>query len=166
VSRAHNEPLAPARGLQGLINRLFKLELMNGDGLCPIYLHRWTLLRALGCGLYVHKFVGDDWSLDMHDHPKRFISIGLWGQYTEQYVVPQRWGTQIQQRVYRAPWLRTFPATHIHRITGPTPEKPCWTLVLVLRASRPWGFWTNRWTWIPWKKYVGSDRAKQAKSCP
>lgn len=153
----HNQPLE-ARGFQGVINRVFRLETVSGDGLCPVYLYRWTLLRLFGCGLYVHKFVGDDWSLDMHDHPKRFISIGLKGWYCEE--------TPESLRIYRAPWIRTFPASHIHRITGPTPTQPCWTLVIVLRATQPWGFWTDRYTWIPWRKYISSDRAHQAKSCP
>lgn len=147
------------------LDRVFKLETINGDGLCPTYLYRWTLLRAFGCGLYLHKFVGADWSNDLHDHPKRFVSIGLLGWYDEH--LPDG-----SVRRYQAPWVRTFPASHIHRLSGPTLERPCWTLVLVLRTQRPWGFWITeegknwrRW-WMPWRDYVGSERAISAKSCP
>lgn len=40
----------------------------------------------------------------------------------------------------------------------------CWTLVIVLRAVRPWGFWTDN-GWFPWRQYVGDD-AIARKNCP
>lgn len=149
-SNAHNNPR--------MVLGLFEHETIDGDGLCPVYLHRWTLLKAFGCALYLHKFVGDDWAGDLHDHPKRFISIGLWGRYTEHRA-------DGSTREYRAPWVRTFPAEHRHRISGPTVRRPCWTLVIVLRAVRPWGFWVDG-RWVPWRDYVGSERAEQRKICP
>src|SRR4051794_37340967 len=116
-----------------LIDRIFRLEEINGGKRCPTYLYRWTLLTfGKSLSVYLHHFVGDDWSRDMHDHPKRFISIGLAGRYIEE--------TPAGERVYRAPWIRTFPANHIHRlrmING----GGCWTLVIVLRPVREWGFW-------------------------
>ncbi len=127
-----------------LLNRLFKLEEINGNHRCPTYLYRWTLLRLFGCGVYLHHFVGDDWSRDLHDHPKRFISIGLAGGYVEE--------TAKGFREYRAPWVRSFPGAHTHRLTLGR-HRDCWTLVLVLRASRPWGF-VNSGRWIPWREYV------------
>lgn len=141
-----------------LIDRLFRLEEINGREVCPTYLYRWTLARFFGIGVYLHKFVGDDWSVDLHDHPKRFISFGLWGAYMEHTP-------DAPPRIYRAPWIRSFPATHVHRLTGPTPEHPCWTLVIVLRQSRRWGFWPSG-RWVFWRDYVESERAVQAKSCP
>lgn len=69
--------------MKKLLDRLFQLEEINGADRCPTYLYRWTLakVKKWGWGVYLHHFVGDDWSLDLHDHPKRFISIGLKGQY-------------------------------------------------------------------------------------
>ncbi len=123
-----------------------------------------------GRGLYLHHFVGDDWSRDLHDHPKRFVSIGLCGAYVEQAAVG--WGpgmhyghlAPLAERTYRAPWVRTFPAKHIHRlrlIAG----RPCWTLVFVCRSTRPWGFWT-RHGFVPWRTYVHSDEAHERRACP
>ena len=151
-----------------LLDRIFQREEMDGDGRCATYLVRWTLLKLWsGIGVYLHHFVGDDWSLDLHDHPKRFISIGLQGQYIEWTPTPIDevigMGPQVG-RVYRAPWIRSFPATHVHRITL-LDSKPCWTLVIVLRTSRPWGFW-HRGEWIPWRSYVNSETATRMKSCP
>jgi hypothetical protein len=140
-----------------LLNRLFKLEEINGKNRCPTYLYRWTLLACRWFSVYVHHFVGDDWSRDMHDHPKRFISIGLKGQYVEE--------TPHGSQRYRAPWVRSFPAHHIHRLRLVPGTGDCWTLVIVLRAVRPWGFW-HEGRWIPWKEYVGDEGiADKMKSC-
>ncbi len=65
---------------------LFAYEEVNGRGRCPTYLFRWCLLSLSGRKAYLHHFVGNDWSNDLHDHPRRFISIGLWGGYTERFV--------------------------------------------------------------------------------
>lgn len=139
-----------------LIDKLLKLEEINGRGLCPTYLYRWTLLRAKDWAAYLHHFVGDDWSLDLHDHPKRFISIGLWGSYRET--------TPKSERIYQSPWVRSFPADHIHRISmvnGGT----AWTLVIVLKSVRQWGFWSAG-KFIDWRTYVKSDTAQKRKACP
>lgn len=166
--------------IERLLHRLFKCEEINGGGVCPTYLYRWTLIqprwpRSLwrGFGIYLHKFVGEDWSRDLHDHPKRFISIGLRGAYVETTMVPCRvmdsyhgeWksGEQEFKRVYRAPWLRTFPATHRHRIQI-IDGRPCWTLVVVLRTSREWGFWHDG-RFVPWRVFVNGPLASQTKAC-
>lgn len=148
------------------IDRVFKREDINGGERCPTYMFRWTLLKAKNWGVYLHHFVGDDWSLDLHDHPKRFISIGLWGNYVEYtpfYPAHSEWAKLGPVRkVFRAPWIRSFPSEHIHRIE--TPSKSCWTLVIVLKAVRPWGFW-HEGKFIGWREYVGSEVADKMKAC-
>lgn len=68
-----------------LLNLLFgEPEQINGHERCETYLWRWTIAKWSGRGIYLHHFVGDDWSRDLHDHPKRFIFIGLWGWYIEE----------------------------------------------------------------------------------
>ena len=138
-----------------LIDRFFHLEEINGGERCPTYLYRWTLVR-LGkwLAVYVHHFVGDDWTTDFHDHPKRFVSIGIAGEYTEE--------TPSGSRVFRAPWIRTFPAEHVHRIS--LHKGTCWTIAIVFKAIRPWGFITRN-GWVPWRQYVGSSQADQATNC-
>lgn len=131
-------------------------EEINGHGRCTTYLYRWTLLSTAALKVYLHRFVGDDWAIDLHDHPKRFWSIGLRGAYIEERAD----GSKV---AYCAPWIRTFPADHRHRLTGPTPERPCWTIVIVGRPVRNWGFWQNG-EWIHWREYVapGSKTARHA----
>lgn len=146
------------------IDKLFKREEMDGDGRCPTYLVRWTLLKLWGGrSVYLHHFVGDDWSRDLHDHPKRFVSIGLWGCYIEEVMRSDSFSTVTIERVYSAPWIRTFPAQHIHRLRL-IDRKPCWTLVIVLKTSRRWGFWHDG-KFVGWRQYVGSEAATKMKSC-
>lgn len=153
--------------MKAWIDRVFKLEEINGGHRCPTYLYRWTLFQPKrpkrlwrGFGIYIHRFVGDDWSRDLHDHPKRFISIGLKGSYIEWTPDPSSPSMRYldTRTIYRAPWIRTFPATHIHRITLREDRRPCWTLVIVLRAVREWGFW-HRGEFIPWRDYVKGSAA-------
>jgi hypothetical protein len=132
-------------------------EEINGARRCPTYLYRWIVLSTRWFKIYLHRFVGDDWSLDLHDHPKRFITIGLLGSYLETTPSGQRW--------YHAPWVRSFPATHRHRLQ--TPLGDCWTLCIVLKHEREWGFW-NKGHWIRWDKYTtgsAKDIADRRKSC-
>ncbi len=137
------------------IDRFLKMEEINGHDACPTYMYRWTLLRMPWFAIYLHHFVGDDWSRDMHDHPKRFVSVGLRGRYIEE--------TPGLSKTFTAPWLRTFPADHIHRIRLYEGEQ-AWTLVAVLKTVRPWGFW-HAGQWVPWRAYVGSDAAEKMKTC-
>lgn len=138
-----------------LLHQLFgPAEEINGHGRCPTYLYRWTLVKRPKWGLYLHHFVGDDWSNDLHDHPKRFISVGLWGWYFED--------TPTGTKRFVAPWIRSFPAEHIHRLR--VPAKNTWTLVMVLRTVRPWGFWHGG-KFVGWREYVDSDTADKMKAC-
>ena len=142
-----------------ILDWFFKREEINGANRCPTYLYRWTLLKTRWGSAYLHRFVGEDWSRDMHDHPKRFVSIGLWGGYSEE--TPQG------SRTWRAAWVRTFPAEHIHRISLAR-WRECWTLVVVFAASRQWGFWHDG-LWIHWKEYVlgqFASLADEMKACP
>ena len=62
------------------------------------YLYRWTLaVLGRGSRCYLHRYLGSDWARDLHDHPKVFWSIGLWGGYVEQ--------TPAGIRQWRAPWI-------------------------------------------------------------
>jgi|SRR5581483_885485 len=148
-----------------LFNKLFgPPEEINGGERCPTYLYRWTLLKFRGRGIYLHHFVADDWSLDLHDHPKRFISIGLKGCYWEETPCPDPCSSEphSHQRLFRAPWIRTFPADHIHRLS--VPSRSCWTVVIVLKPVRQWGFW-HKGKFIHWRRYISSEIADKMKAC-
>jgi hypothetical protein len=124
------------RFFRRIFDRLFAYEAMSGNGVCPVYLERWILGEAFNCGAYLHHFIGDDWALDPHDHPRRFISIGVKGWYWEDIFYPD--GTLKQTFKYKAPWIRSFPAEHLHRVRASECGN-CWTIVIVLPKSRRWG---------------------------
>jgi hypothetical protein len=161
-----------------LLTRIFgEPEEINGAHRCPTYLYRWFLYgdrsrdsligRIFGKPMfkvYLHHFIADDWSLDLHDHPKRFISFGLRGRYVE--LTPRKSDIDgkmfaVQSKTFTAPWVRSFPAEHIHRLRmvrrWDGSLEDCWTLVIVLRGTREWGFW-HLGRFIPWLSYVrGAD---------
>src|SRR5205823_3561539 len=95
--------------ISGFIDRFFRKEGFNGG-------YRWTLARVGWLCVYLHHFVDDDWLGDMHDHPGRIISIGLFGKYREE--------TPGGAHIYRAPWERCFPAAHIHHLAHETRQRP------------------------------------------
>ena len=190
--------------LRRLLDRFCDYETMSGNGACPVYLERWVLKEIGNYGAYLHHFIGDDWAIDPHDHPRRFISIGLKGWYYEDVFSPERqlnsardtlregdqfaisptsseWLTlkglaqgesfipafvyrrpaQIQTFRFKAPWFRSFPAEHLHRVRA-SECGDCWTLVIVLPKSRRWGF-VRDGVWIPFKEYVFGGKSR--KSC-
>jgi hypothetical protein len=127
-----------------ILERLFgSPEDLRGHGKHDTYLYRWTLLKTRFFKIYLHNFVGDDWCKDFHDHPKRFLTIGLKGSYIEE--------TPNGRETFTAPWIRSFPANHIHRLL--VPSKTCWTFVVVFKQTREWGFW-RKGKFIPYLKYL------------
>lgn len=137
------------RWLLRRFGHLLSPEEINGDGISETYLYRWTLLKTPWGKLYLHHFVGDDWARDLHDHPKKFTSIGLKGSYIEE--------TPDGKHFWAAPWYRTFPAEHRHRIY--LDDEECWTLVFVGEAEREWGFWVDE-EFVPWRQYVAQQKER------
>lgn len=133
-----------------LIDRLFRFEDIGRE-----HLHRWTLLRLReGRALYLHHYIGSD-ERTLHDHPKRFVSIGLWGGYVEEAAGD--WASYVTgcsdatyKRQYRAPWIRSFEPNHTHRLR--IPPSGCWTLCYVGPWRRHWGF-VEPGRWTHWRNY-------------
>lgn len=119
------------------------------------YLKRWILWhRPSGRSCYIHKFCGGDWSPDLHDHPKWFVSVGLRGGYMEQtegafYPLYEVWA---------APWVRKFPAEHRHRVSGTRYCEPCWTLVITGPNVREWGFYDIFGNFTHHSSYLGEEQ--------
>lgn len=148
-----------ARFVHRALSRFFAYEEISGDGR-RAYLHRWVLWRwTRGRALYLHRFIGSDWSRDLHDHPKPFLSVGLFGAYVEE--TPLAHGRR-QSRTFRAPWVRIFSSTHIHRLRLVEPGRECWTLVYVGEHERPWGFWidgADGSEFVGWHEYTYGPKA-------
>jgi len=125
-----------------------------GNPECPI-IWRWTLVgegktegdrhwwRFMPFKVMLHYFPPRTADLDVHDHPRSFMTFMLRGSYKD--VRPD--GSEI----LRAPAVRYRAAEHAHRtVTG---ARGAWTLVIMGPLKRPWGFWLDG-KWRPWREYV------------
>lgn len=130
------------------------------------YLIRWNLL-GLGkdsCifSIKIHKILISD-DACIHDHPWAFLSIILWGGYTETAVYTfgnHSWGIpHADEKSQKWVVTKSFgrgsilwrPANWKHKLDI-NPKKPATTLVFTFRKTKKWGFFTTK-GWIPWYQY-------------
>lgn len=124
-----------------------------------LYIRRWRIIQTPLFGVFLHKIMLPDADRDLHDHPWNFRSIILLGGYGE-----IRWRDHRVQQKYWKRWsVHKVVTTDRHRITNLF-RVPTWTLILVGRRSRDWGFWvvtddktTTRW--VPWREYSATRGA-------
>lgn len=140
------------------------------------YLWRLTFFKLPAFGVFLHRFLASD-NLCLHDHPFPFVSIVLWSGYWEwtechnayQICAAFEAGDLVREGqdmeygalvlrppVYRRRWYRIGsilfrPANWLHRIEVPKSGRT-WTLVLIGRKCRQWGFQTPH-GWIPHNRY-------------
>ena len=114
-----------------------------------VYLDRLRLVQTPWFGIFIHAIIGPDPDPDPHDHPWNFWSLILCGGYIEHYYIKQD-GRVLSRRWPR--WsLRKMAAEGVaHKITSV--KKNTWTLVLVGRRQRDWGFWTSD-GWVYFREY-------------
>ena len=120
------------------------------------YLTRYVLLKTRWLKVFVHRFHAPDGRC-LHDHPWAWwVSVVLWGGYTE--ALQSRLGDQWEawQRVTRSAGSIAFHGQrHVHRIERLHPTRQTWSLVVVGPHVRPWGFFT-KWGWIGYRRYSES----------
>ena len=144
--------------LHSVLDGLFRHERIGVHLDGSVYLHRWPLAEFRnGAMLALHHFTASDEQRCEHDHPKPFWSIGIAGAYVEH--------SDGRIQIHRAPWFRSWPAEHRHRITllaGQT----CWTLVFTGPTVRPWGFFCGE-DYIPFDAAVDDDElnARLREAC-
>lgn len=147
--------------------QLFKCEILRNPTDDSEYIRRYVLIDCKYFGVYLQHFIAPDWSRDPHDHPRRFISIGLSGGYTEEifYMMSRTLnGKYIDTVVYpyhtldrQAPFINNIPAERIHRISKLRAGEDTWTLCLVGPRWRRWGFCTKN-GYVSAKEYLGEDK--------
>lgn len=134
-----------------------------GDGADDVFLRRYTLFKCRRFQVHLHQFFRSDKTRCLHDHPWPFTTIILRGGYWE--WIPDKWvgdppssgfaPTPITtivrvRRVWRpAGYIGRYPAQHAHRIAV-NPKRLPWSLVIVGRKVRPWGFWGPH-GWTVWR---------------
>jgi hypothetical protein len=139
-------------------DRLLRRQDFRVDGEPVARMVKWTLISNRLFSIFLHKFNGPDWTQDPHDHPTDFLSIGLLGSYVE--TVYDSEGRELYQRAWRAPWMRTFPATHIHR-TSAVGKKGAFTMCVASRWKHDWGF-VIEGKLTPWRDYLRFYRSRRA----
>ena len=130
-----------------------KFEVPDYDHPERNYLTRWRLIQTPWFGVYLHRFDGPDPHPTLHDHPWSFRSVVLRGGYAEstRYVpgLGYRHADMIQHR--RGAWIRKR-ATDTHTITDLL-RTPTWTLMLVGRRVRVWGYVDPDGTWTAFDEH-------------
>ncbi len=101
-------------------------------------------------GLRIHKILRSDNDRELHDHPFSFVSVILWGGYT-QHTISSFDGRDIE-RFYRPGSVIFRRAEDAHRLTLKTPT---WTFVIRGRMRRDWGFHTSD-GWVHYRKFITS----------
>ena len=105
---------------------------------CP-YLIRWTLI-FFGYSLRIHHWLRSDASTTyMHDHACNFISIILWGSYTN---VTEQGRVNVKVGSF---WYANAFKRHYLEI----PRGGAWTLLFCSRPYHKWGFYVNSHKWRP-----------------
>jgi hypothetical protein len=135
--------------MQVLGCNFFERRVIGGEA-DPL-LVRYIVFRMLRCGIYVHKLCRSDYDRALHDHPWPFISIILKGSYTE--VHDQTINGQMVYQHHSRGAILVRPAEWRHRfVLRSDRTSPTWTLVIVGRRQRPWGFFLpTGWCW--WRKH-------------
>lgn len=111
------------------------------------YLTRITLLKTpWGC-LKLHWFHRGD-EAEHHDHPWDFLSLILWGGYTEE--TPCKCGSGVRRVRYRPGALLRRPAEWAHAVRL-EPGRKALTLVWMNRPRRDWGFYLPHWVY--WRHF-------------
>lgn len=101
------------------------------------YLRRWWIVKTPWGGIALHRMDGPDARETLHDHPFPFVSIVLRGGYLERRLDPKTMLVQEARDVGRVNVVRRHDAHTIRQLL----RVPTWTLLLVGRHRRTWGFW-------------------------
>lgn len=131
------------------LDRLLRREDIKLPNEARTYMRRWSVPLPFGDKIAVHHFLRDDSARALHDHPWNFLSLMIWGRY---YEITERPGVGFVETEYRAPCLLYRRATDRHRIV--TRGYRAWTIVLMGRRRREWGFWPSG-SWVEWYRYLG-----------
>lgn len=157
-----------------------RLRLVRGDD-GRVFLDRWGWEwpepkegeenRSL-VGIFLHKMEAPDPGVDLHDHPWAFLSLILWGGYTEERADVRhaslysciaeaspttcRRGFQHRHGVGSIHLVRLDECHRITHLNWPT----SWQLVIHGPNRRLWGFYLPT-GWMFWKKYEETVRRER-----
>jgi hypothetical protein len=116
--------------IRSILNRFERFDIANAAG--NVFMRRYKLLKTNSGNVYLHEILRSDEDMCLHDHPWSFITIILRGGYREQLPRGKFWRRPGQ--------LLIRPAQTAHRVEV---DRPAWSLVIVSRKWRDWGFFTR-----------------------
>lgn len=135
------------------------------------YLTRLRIIQTPLFGIYLHRMDGPDSRSTLHDHPWNFRSFVLRGGYIERRLNPHTMQVKELHVVQRYNRVRAHEA-HAIRILM---RVPTWTLVIVGRRVRTWGYWEPNgsysagreqpvlsWTWTEFDKHFHNQEFEKA----
>lgn len=107
-------------------------------------------------GVYLHRFHRSDEADELHNHPWSWaVSLILSGSYSEERLQPDG---SIGRRVFGPGSVNRITHDTFHRVDLLTQE--CWTLFIVGRKERSWGFWDRETDeFVPWREYIARRRS-------
>jgi len=116
------------------------------------YLTRLRIVATPWFGIYLHRIGTPDSRPVLHDHPWSFLSLVLWGSYTE--VTPVLEGLPpIGRKRRRVRWANWKPARSFHYIAE-LHTRAVWTLVFTGPRKRTWGYWdAEHGGWVEFDKH-------------
>lgn len=106
------------------------------------YMTRYFIIpRNRFFNIYIHRFIGDDKRIDLHDHPWHFASVLLSGGLMETYLTDTGWYATRKLRRFRP---RLYRATYKHRFSLPVDQHSATTIVITGPRFRDWGFYRDK----------------------
>lgn len=127
-----------------------RMRLRRSDG--RVYLDRWGIGHDRIGRVLIHRMEAPDPGVDLHDHPWWFVSLVLWGGYTEQraqtrdapvfagQAARSSFALRGAESERRPGSIRTMRLDECHTITQ-LRRRTCWTLVIGGPRRRRWGFY-------------------------
>lgn len=117
------------------------------------YLTRWRLIQTPWFGIYLHKIETPDPRPTLHDHPWPFLALVLRGGYDEQRRDSHEWTPGYPYAYpHRVTFFNVMPMVSLHWIER-LHRTPTWTLVLVGRRQRVWGYLDRDGTYTDFDKH-------------
>jgi len=146
-----------------------RMRLRRADG--RIYLDRWGFGHDRIGRVLIHRMEAPDPGVDLHDHPWWFVSLVLWGGYTEQRIDTRIAPTMAKLaendpgllrgvlQTRRPGSVRSMRLDECHTITE-LHRRTCWTLVIGGPRRRPWGFYLPG-GWVDERTYDETIRVER-----
>lgn len=133
-------------------NPFLLLEIKNKKG--ELHFRRYGI-KTPWFGIFLHFIYKADEEKHLHDHPWNYVSLCLYGHFTEEYNNPKFNVQPCVPVIYqdcRAGKIIIREAKRFHKIHKLYSKVVC-TLFLTGSEKRNWGYWLDDNTWVDHETY-------------